>query len=162
MTFIQNAIVFKDKSLFVPEHDPELIKSYSISLTPQNIAEVCGDITGVEELLPYGKKYAARISLLVEECLSNIVKQADSKSILADIDICSRDDGFFIRIVDDGAAYNSFCEMNKQERIDNDLLEEAIILGMSENATYDRVIDMNHITMLVRYPQPCEAAAQVI
>lgn len=160
VAIIQNVIVFRDKSLFVPENDPELIRSYSITLIPRKIAEVCEDIIEVKELSAYGSHCAEKISLLVEECLNNILKKSNSKSILADIDIGGQDDGVFIRIVDDGSAYNPFSSMDKQDRIENDLLEEAIILGLTEDTTYDRVIDMNHITMFIRYPQLCDTAVQ--
>ena len=73
------------------------------------------------------------------------------KSIMTDIDLGNQDDGVFIRFVDDSAAYNLLADTDSR-RIKDDLLEEAIEMGLLKNATYDRVIDLNLITVTVGYP----------
>ena len=72
---------------------------------------------------------------------------------MSDIDLGNQEDGVFIRIVDDGAAYNLFADMSNSQSMDPDKLEEMIILGLAKDVNYDRVLDLNHITMTVAYPE---------
>lgn len=66
---------------------------------------------------------------------------------LADEGLCA-----FIRIVDDSAAYSLLADMDSRQ-IQYDPLDEAIKAGLLKNAKYDRVIDLNFITVTVGYPE---------
>lgn len=90
--------------------------------------------------------------MIVEESMKQLLEQTKGKKIMTDIDLGKQDDGVFIRFVDDGAAYNLLADMDSRD-IKDDLLEEAIKRGLLKNATYDRVIDLNLITVTVGYPE---------
>lgn len=152
ITIIQNMLVFVKGNLFVPEHNPEVFRSYSIQLSGQSISRVCDDIVAADELTRYGKDYSERVAMIVEESMKQLLEQTKGKKIMTDIDLGKQDDGVFIRFVDDGAAYNLLADMDSRD-IKDDLLEEAIKRGLLKNATYDRVIDLNLITVTVGYPE---------
>ena len=54
--------------------------------------------------------------------------------------------------VDDSAAYSLLADMDSRQ-IQYDPLDEAIKAGLLKNAKYDRVIDLNFITVTVGYPE---------
>ena len=152
ITIIQNLLVFVKGNLFVPEHNPEVFRSYSIHLSSQDIARVRDDIVAADELTRYGKEFSGRIAMLVEESLNKLLEQTNGKSVMTDIDLGNQDDGVFIRIVDDSAAYSLLADMDSRQ-IQYDPLDEAIKAGLLKNAKYDRVIDLNFITVTVGYPE---------
>ena len=159
VALIQMLAIKHNGNWFVQEKNPRLIRAYSILLNPQSIVNVSNDIHNNSSQLFCKKSFAARIALVVEECLNNTLLKAQGKDVMADIDLCTQEEGIFIRIIDDGIAFNPFSDMSREERTDSDtdFLEESIILALSENVQYDRMIDLNHITLLIRNPENPDA-----
>ena len=128
------------------------VRNYSITLQPDSIAAVSREVGKKLQngALPEGLDQ--KTALLIEESLNYIVKQNPADEIRADIKINRHEDGVRFTIVDDGSAYNPISAFDKTDTLQTDALEETIILGLSSKVEYNRALDLNQLSVLIRLP----------
>ena len=142
----------RDGFWFVPERDPDMILDYSIRLERDQIAAMKNDAD--EKLLSraYPADFCAKVSLVIEDGMNYISRQNPASEIRADVQIKRYEDGVQIAIVDDGVAYSPLSSLAEADPDRPGSLEAMIVLGLTANVKYDRVLDLNHLFMYMHLP----------
>ncbi len=151
VTLILVVLLKRDRSWFVPENNPEEISSYSIRIEPAQFSAMSA---AVYETLSdsYPTAFCSRAALVAEDCMSLVALHNPGKEIRADIMIRRHGDGAIFTIIDDGAAYNPFNGIDEADNAESDALETMIVLGLSAEKRYDRVLDLNFMTLCIKSP----------
>ena len=150
------SLMKRDGYWFVPERDPEIIYDYSILLKPNRIVAMKSDLN--EKLLTcaYPAAFCAKASLVTEDSMNYIRLQNPDKVIRADIRIKRYEDGVQITVIDDGVAYSPLSRLADAGWDRPGSLEAMIILGLTTNVNYDRVLDLNHLSLYLNLPADAE------
>lgn len=150
------SLMKRDGFWFVPERDPEMIYDYSILLKPDRIGAMKSDLN--EKLLTcvYPAAFCSKASLVTEDSMNYIRLQNPDKEISADIQIKRYKDGVQITVIDDGVAYSPLSSLADAGWDRPGSLEAMIILGLTTDVTYDRVLDLNHLSLYLNLPADAE------
>ena len=142
----------RDGFWFVPERDPEMIFDYSILLKPDRIAAMKTDVD--EKLLKcaYPASFCSKASLVTEDSMNYISQQNPDTEIRADIRMKRYEDGVQITVIDDGVAYSPLSSLAEAGLDRPGSLEAMIILGLTADVNYDRVLDLNHLSLYLNLP----------
>lgn len=140
-------MLVRDKSWFVPSHNPEEVVGYSICLEPDKIEAVSDDIDRLLKSQQHSDQLCSRVSLVVEESLNYVAQHNEDEPIDADVEIKQHEDGVNIMITDGGKPYNPMAETTTRDITKAGVLERVIFLGYSEDVSYDRVLDLNRMSL---------------
>ena len=80
------------------------------------------------------------------------------KEINTDIEIKHAGDGVLMTIIDDGRAYSPLPELAREDPGKPGALEAAVVLGLSAEVNYDRVLDLNDLNLHVKPIAPGRSA----
>ncbi len=146
------ALMKRDRFWFVPERDPEMMFDYSLRLTPDQIVAAKADAD--EKLLDcvYPADFCAKVSLVMEDSMNYIARQNPDTEVSADIRLKRYEDGVQVTVVDDGVAYSPLSKLAEAGWDRPGSLEAMIVLGLTANANYDRVLDLNHLSLYLNLP----------
>ena len=145
------AVVFlvRDRFWFLPEHNPEMITSYSIRLEPEQISAMSVDVAEKLSECPWPDDFRYDIDLVLEDSTNYIAHYNAGTEVHADILMKRQEDGVQIMIIDDGVAYNPLASLAEADWKTAGALEAAVILGLTDTADYDRALDLNHLALYV-------------
>ena len=146
-------LLARDRFWFVPERNPELIMAYSLRLEPEPISDMSTDAARQLSSCAYPAGFCFKAALVLEESVNYIARQNPGEEILADIQLRRREDGVQILIIDDGEAYNPLVSMAEIDWDKPDALEEVVVQRLSARVNYDRVLDLNHLSLDVNLPE---------
>ena len=149
-TLVMAVLMVRDRHWFVPEHNPETIAVYSIQLKPDQISAASANSSELLADLAYPTAFCIKVALVVEDCLGFIAQNNSNAEVHADIEFKRREDDVLITIVDDGSPYNPLAGFAEGDLAAPGTLEAIIITGFTADVDYDRVLDLNHISMLVK------------
>ena len=141
---------------FVPERDPEMIFDYSILLKPDRIAAMKADVDEKLRSCAYPATFCSKASLVTEDSMNYISQQNPDTEVCADIRMKRYEDGVQITVIDDGVAYNPLSDLAEADPDRPGALEAMIILGLTANVNYDRVLDLNHLSLYLNLPADAE------
>ena len=141
-------LLVRDEHWFVPERNPEAIAEYSLGLEPSQIGIMSRAVTKTLSDLAYPAAFCARASLLVEDSMSYIAQRNPDSLVEADVLLDKEDDGVLIAITDAGAPYNPLADVAKLSWREPGGFETSIMLGFTKDVTYDRVLDLNRMSLL--------------
>ena len=145
-------LLVRDRHWFVPARNPALIADYSIRLQADQIAAMSADAADKLRGGKYPEFYNMNVALVLEESMNYIAQQNLEKEICADIQMTRQCDDIHILIVDDGTAYNPISALAKPDLLKPGEMEAGIILGLAAAADYDRVLDLNQLSLSVELP----------
>ena len=148
-------ILTRDGHWLVPDCNPQEIVSYSICLRPDQIVTVGENIISQLHDRAYPSRFCARVSQVIQESISYVAGHNPGEEIDTDVEIKEQDDGVTIMITDAGVPYNPLAETTTRDMSKVGELEKVIILGFSEEVSYDRVLDLNRMAL---YLVPAEAS----
>ncbi len=151
-------LLARDRFWFVPEHNPETIAEYSIQLKPDQISAMSIDVKERLANLAYPKLLCSRVALVIEDSMSFIAQHNSGAEISADIGFRRRENDVFATIIDNGSPYNPMASFVEGDWSTPGTLEAIIVLGFSAETSYDRVLELNCLTLLVK-PTAAIAAA---
>ena len=142
----------RDGLWFVPKRDPEMIFDCSIRLIPDQIGAMKDETR--EKLLgcSFPAVFCTKASLVAEESMNYISRQNTGAVVRADIRMKLYEDGVLITIIDDGIAYSPLRDLHGADREMPGALEAMIILGLTADVNYDRVLDLNHMSLYLNLP----------
>lgn len=150
------ALMKRNGFWFVPECNPEMIIDYSIRLKPDQIAAMKADV--YEKLLgcSYPAAFCSKASLVTEDGMNYIFQQNPDRKVRADIRMKRYEDGVHITVIDNGVAYSPLSSFAEKDWDSPGSLEAMIILDLSAKVSYDRVLDLNHLSMYLNLPADAE------
>ena len=142
----------RDGFWFVPKRDPGMIFDYSIRLMPDPISALKADVE--EKLLAgsYPADFCSKASLVTEDGMNYIARQNSDAVVRADIRMKRFEDGVQITVIDDGIAYSPLSDLAGADRDRPGTLEAMIVLGLTADVNYDRVLDLNHLSLYLNLP----------
>ena len=142
----------RDGFWFVPKRDPGMIFDYSIRLMPDPISALKADVE--EKLLAgsYPADFCSKASLVTEDGMNYIARQNADAVVRADIRMKRFEDGVQITVIDDGIAYSPLSDLAEADRDRPGALEAMIVLGLTADVNYDRVLDLNHLSLYLNLP----------
>ena len=149
-----------DRFWFVPERNPEMIADYSIRLKPDQIRALSVDADETLENCNYPDPFCAKVALILEDSMNYIARQNPDTEISADIQLKRFGDGVQLLIIDDGEAYNPIASLEEADWDTPGMLEARIVSGFTAVVNYDRVLDLNHLSLTAELPAADEAAEQ--
>ena len=151
------ALMKRNGFWFVPERNPEMIIDYSIRLKPNQIAALKADV--YERLLScsYPAAFCSKASLVTEDGMNYIFQQNSDRKVRADIRMKRYEDGVLITVIDNGVAYSPLSSFAEVDWDSPGSLEAIIILGLSAEVSYDRVLDLNHLSLYLNLPADAES-----
>ena len=150
------SLLKRDGFWFVPERDPETIFDYSILLKPDRIAAMKADVDDKLLGCAYPATFCSKASLVTEDSMNYISQQNPDTEVCADIRMKRYEDGVQITVIDDGVAYNPLSDLAEADPDRPGALEAMIILGLTANVNYDRVLDLNHLSLYLNLPADAE------
>ncbi len=139
----------RNKNWFVPERNTEGIVAYSIRLEPHKIVAVSDDINRQMANQAYSPSFCSRVSLALEDSMNYIAYNNAEAEIDVDVDIKRHETGVQILIMDSGLPYNPLVDTTTRDLSKVGELESVIILGLSETVSYDRVLDLNRMSLFL-------------
>ena len=142
-------LIIRDKYWFVPKDDPRKILEYSISLTTDQIVNMKSDVERKLLDYSYSMDLSSKASLVMEETMGYILQYNLDKKTSSDIMMKQREDGVYIMIIDDGVAYNPLSSLVNADISEAGSFEAKIIMGLTSEVTYDRVLELNHLSFCV-------------
>lgn len=142
----------RDGFWFVPKRDPGMIFDYSIRLMPDQISAMKADVE--EKLLAssYPADFCSKASLVTEDGMNYISRQNTDAVVRADIRMKRFEDGVQITVIDDGIAYSPLSDLAEADWEMPGALEAMIVLGLTASVNYDRVLDLNHLSLYLNLP----------
>lgn len=142
-------LLVRDRHWFVPERNPALIADYSIRLRADQIAAMSADAADKLRRDGYSKARGLKVALVLEESMNYIVQQNPDTEIRADIQMVRHGGGVHILIMDDGTVYSPLSALAEPDLTRPGETEAVIILGLAAAANYDRVLDLNQLSLSV-------------
>ena len=143
-------LLARDRFWFVPERSPEMIADYSIRLIPNQITALSVDADETLENCNYPDPFCSRVALVMEDSMNYIARQNPDTEISADIQLKRFGDGVQLLIIDDGEAYNPLAGLTGADWDTPGALEAVVVSGLSAVVNYDRVLDLNHLSLTVK------------
>lgn len=143
-------ILARDRFWFVPEHNPETIAEYSIQLEPGQISAMSVDAEKRLAAFAYPDSLCHRGALVMEECMNYIEHHNAGAQVNADLTIKRQEGDILLAIIDNGAPCNPIVVPDGEDWDKPGVLEAIIVLGFSADVDYDRVLDLNNLTLLVK------------
>ena len=143
-------LLVRDGHWFVPECNPEAIAVYSIQLKPDRISAASASSGVLLADLAYPTAFCSKVALVVEDCLGFIAQNNPNAEIHADIGFKRREDDVLITVVDDGSPYNPLASLAEGDLAAPGTLEAIVVTGFTADVDYDRVLDLNHLSLLVK------------
>ena len=151
-------LLARDRFWFVPKRNPEMIADYSIQLIADQISAMSTETDEVLESCAYPDDFCSRVALVLEDSMNYIAQQNPDTETGADIQIKRCEEGVQILIIDDGEAYNPLASLAEAAWDVPGALEAVVVSGLSVGVNYDRVLDLNHLSMSVNLPGGAESA----
>ena len=142
----------RERARFVPEGSQEMLCGYSADLVPEEITAVSRDVNSLLCKHAFAPSFSSKAALVIEDSLSYINRQNKDAEVRADIRINRREDGVQITVIDDGVAYNPLSDLAEPDPDRPGVLEAMIVLGLTANLNYDRVLDLNHLSLYLNLP----------
>lgn len=142
-------LLVRDRFWLVPERNPETIAEYSIQLKPDLISSMSTDVDERLSRLAYSPSLCSKVALVVEDCMSFIAQHNPSAEIHADIGLKRYENGVLVTVIDDGTPYNPIAGPEGGGLDTPGVLEAIIVLGFSTETSYDRVLELNCLSLLV-------------
>ena len=140
----------RDGRWFLPEKRPEDICAFSIELSPALISEVSIETEKVLRSCDYPADICIKASHLSEEALSYIMRQNTDRTIRSDIKINRHAEGLSITFNDNGVPYNPLCDIDSDAAEQEDEIEKQIICGFASSVEYNRALDLNQLSLLIK------------
>ena len=84
--------------------------------------------------------------------MNYIARQNTDAVVRADIRMKRFEDGVQITVIDDGIAYSPLSDLAEADRDRPGALEAMIVLGLTADVNYDRVLDLNHLSLYLNLP----------
>lgn len=141
-----------DRFWLVPERNPEMIADYSIHLIPDQITAMSTVADETLENCNYPEVFCSRVALVLEDSMNYIARQNPDMEIIADIQLKRFEDGVQVLIIDDGEAYNPLVSLAEADWDTPGALEAVVVFGLTAAVNYDRVLDLNHLSLTVKLP----------
>ena len=142
----------RDRFWFVPERSPEFITDYSIRLKADQISAMSADAADKLRGGNYPAAVSTRVALVLEDSMDYVAQQNPGMEIRSDIQMMRHDNGIHVLIIDDGKAYNPFSDLVEHDWDEPGALEAVVVLGLTATANYDRVLDLNQLSLTVDLP----------
>ena len=146
-------LLIHNKNWFMPKDIPDMIGEFSLRLLPEYFPEVSKSMYSLLKEFAYGETLASRTALVAEETLSYIRKQNPDREVAADIELKQCEQGAALRILDDGITYNPINDWAEVIRPDPEHFENIIIMDLTAEVKYDRVLDLNNLVLIINDPQ---------
>ena len=137
----------RDRLWFVPERSPDMIAVYSVRLEPEQISAVSVEAAEALNACAYAKGFCSRAALVVEDSINYIARDNPDAKVHADIQLKRDADSVQIVIVDDGRTYNPIPGLAEATMDKPGALEAVIVMGLTAVVNYDRVLDLNILTL---------------
>ena len=137
----------RDRFWFVPERSPDMIAVYSVRLEPKQISAVSVEAAEALNACAYAKGFCSRAALVVEDSINYIARDNPDAKVHADIQLKRDTDSVQIVIVDDGRTYNPIPGLAEATMDKPGALEAVIVMGLSAVVNYDRVLDLNILSL---------------
>ena len=135
---------------FVPERNPETIAEYSIQLNPDQISSLSSDVNEWLAGLAYPASLCSKAALVTEDCMCLIAQHNSNEETHADITFKRRENDVLITVIDDGLPHNPIISPDGGNLDAPGTLEAIVVLGFTADAEYDRVLDLNFLSLLVK------------
>lgn len=154
----------RDRYWFIPQHNPEEIACYSIEVVPDQIFAMSDDANkrmrkrvhlGSLRFVgnPMADKVGAfctSVALVVEDAVSYIAQNNPDAVVSADVLIKQNERAILIVIVDNGVPCNPLARPADADLSEPGILEAVVVLGLATEVRYDRVLELNHMKLLVK------------
>lgn len=152
VTLVYAVVTIRDRYWFVPEQSPESIASYSIQLTPDQIATLIKSIDG--DLVAIGEpaSFASRVALVVEDSTCLTLRYNSGADVRMDLEIKRHEDGVRLMGLDDGKPYNALAQIAQQSEDRLEMLEVSVVRALTCDMSYNRALDINQSSLVVRRP----------
>ena len=144
---VELVLLAHDRFWFVPERSPELIADYSVSLKPLQSAAVGVVVNGKLTACGYSGDFSYKAALVAEDSINYISHHNPDAEVRADILLKRQEDGVQILIIDDGVAYNPLVSFDEADWDKPGALESVVVLGLTARVNYDRVLDLNNLSL---------------
>ena len=150
-------LLMRNRYWFVPASNPEMIAGYSIRLRPDQISALCVDVEKELADSRYSKRMCSWVALLVEEGVNYIAQHNTGAEISADVEVKRAEGGLLSTIIDNGSPYNPITKQSDSaweelEWREPGVLETVVIRGLATDIRYDRVLDLNHLSLFTAFP----------
>ena len=143
-------VMVRNRHWFLPERNPQTIAEYSIQLNPDQISALSADVDDWMTRLAYPELLCSKVALVVEDCMCLITQHNQNKETHADISFRRRENDVLITVIDDGAPNSPIAASAEEDWDKPGVLETIVVLGFTADAEYDRVLDLNLLTLLVK------------
>ena len=140
-------LLARDRYWFVPERSPELIADYSVRLEPRQTVAVGVATNGRLLGCGFSDDFSYKTALVVEDSINYISHYNPDAEVRADILMKRQDDGVQVLIIDDGNAYNPLVSFEVADWDKPGALESVIVLRLTARVNYDRVLDLNNLSL---------------
>jgi hypothetical protein len=90
------------------------------------------------------------VALVIEECMNFIAHRNSSTEVHVDIGFKRHENGVLVTVIDDGAPDNPIASPEGESWDTPGTLEAIIVLGFSAETSYDRVLELNYLSLLVK------------
>ncbi len=142
----------RDRFWFVPKCNPETIADYSIQLEPDQISAMVGYVKKKLSDTAYPESVCSKVALVIEESMSYIAGHNPDTVVYSDIEMKRCENGIQVIVLDDGLPYNPLVEIAEADWVKPGTLEAVVVLGFTEDANYDRVLELNQLSLIVESP----------
>ena len=144
------AMMVRDRHWFVPERNQKTIAEYSIHLIPSQISAMCIDVREWMAGFGFPASLCSNAAMVVEDCMCLIVQRNPNEVIRADVGFKRHESDVVVTVIDDGAPSNPIVDTAGKGLDKPGTLEAIIVLGFTAEAKYDRVLDLNLVTLVVK------------
>ncbi len=147
-------LLVRDRCWFVPEHNPLMIAEYSVELDSEQISSVSVDVSESLASAAYPMPLCNKVGLAIEESLNFIAQHNSGVAITADVVLKRSESGILFAVLDDGSLYCPLVKPTEDMRDKVDwgepgMLETALIFELASDVRYDRVLDLNYLSLLI-------------
>ena len=143
-------LLVRDRFWFVPERNPETIAEYSIQLMPNQISAMSSDMGRSLVRFGYPASFCHKMAMMIEDCMCYIEQQNANERLYTDIVLKRRESDILVTVTDEGMPYNPITDYAQGDWGTPGVLEAIVILNLSEDLSYDRVLDLNCLSLLVK------------
>ena len=143
-------VMVRNRHWFLPERNPQTIAEYSIQLNPDQISALSADVNEWMAGFAYPASLCSKAALVAEDCMCLIAQHNRSAETHADIGFKRHEGGVKITVIDDGSPYNPITSPTGEDLDTPGTLEAIVVLGFTADAEYDRVLDLNLLSLLVK------------
>lgn len=146
LTILISVLIMKQRNqVFFPKPCDNVIESVSAVLNTETIGLLSVKASEIIVNNGYSRSFANRISLLIEEAYSYILrKNTATREILTDMRIVATDESIHISICENGDICNPLTDILKADATMDDDTELLLLKGISDKYTYNRIADLNY------------------